>query len=158
MPKKSLQDELQDYMALFVALKDTVDEMPHDLLMKRPEQDTWSIKELICHLVDTELVTVTRMKSVIAEDNPTLMKFNREKWAEKLNYMEWDLKENILLFGLSRSTMAGILNNLPAAAWKRTGNHEEKGTLTLRNLLEESNHHCKEYLAHIVANKMKLGK
>jgi hypothetical protein len=156
MAKLSLQDELQDYIALFVALKDTIDEMPHDLLMKRPEQDKWSIKELVCHLLDTELVTAARMKTVIAEDNPTLQAFDQDKWSEKLNYMEWDMKETLLLFGLSRSAMAGILRNLPAAAWKRTGQHTEKGPVTLRSLLEETNHHCKHHLAQIVANKMKL--
>jgi uncharacterized damage-inducible protein DinB len=158
MANKSIQDELKDYVAMFVALKEIVDETSNDILMTRPESDKWSIKELVCHIVDTEHNFTLRMKKIIAEDNPMLMKYDQDKWAEQLNYMEWDMKETILLFGLLRNSMAGILQNLPAAAWKRKGNHEETGTLTLRNLLEDANHHCKHHLAQIVANKMKLEK
>ncbi len=155
MAKKSLQDELQDYDAMFIALKGILDEIPSDILSKRPKPNKWSIKELVCHLVDTELNSIFRMKKIIAEGNPTLTPYDPEKWAKRLKYGEWDMKETILLFGLNRSAMSNILNNLPATAWRRTGNHEELGTITLRFLLEDSNRHCKHHLAQIMAIKMK---
>ncbi len=156
MANKSIQEELKDYIAMFMALKEVIEEIPNDILMKRPEPDKWSIKEILCHLVDTELNYSVRMKKVIAEENPQLMKFDQDAWAQNLNYMEWDVKETVLLFGLSRNSMANILHNLPSAAWERTGEHEEHGTLTLHTLLEDANKHCKHHLSQMVAAKMKL--
>jgi hypothetical protein len=158
MANKSIQDEMRDYAAMFVALKEIIDETTYDILMTRPEPAKWSMKELLCHIADTELLMTLRMKMIIAEDNPTLMKFDQEKWAEQSNYMEWDLKETLLLFGLLRSAMAGILQNLPEAAWKRTGRYEDGESKTLRDILDDSNQHCKHHLTQMVAAKMKLEK
>jgi uncharacterized damage-inducible protein DinB len=156
MAKKSLDEELQDYNAMFIALKDIVDEIPHELLTVQPKAQAWSIKELVCHLVDAELYYTHWMKKVIAENGPSLQAFDQDKWAKNLHYTAWDLQEAILLFGILRNSMGHILANLPAAAWRRSGTHEEKGTLTLRKLLENANNHCKHHLAQILARKMKL--
>jgi len=155
MAKKSLQEELKDYDAMFIALKDLLDEIPSEISSKRPQPNKWSIKELMCHLVDTELNFILRMKKIISEDKPALMPYDPEKWAKRLKYDTWDMKEAVLLFGLNRSAMSKILNNLPATAWRRTGSHEELGTVSLQFLLEDSNHHCKHHLAQIMAIKMK---
>ncbi len=156
MANKSIQDDLKDYIAMFVALKEVIEGVPDDILIKKPSPDKWSIKEILCHMVDTELNYSVRMKKVIAEDNPQLMKFDQDAWAQRLNYPEWDTKETILLFGLSRNSLANILQNLPADAWNRTGEHPEHGTLTLHNLLEGANQHCKHHLSQIVAAKIKF--
>ncbi|MCA8995175.1 MAG: DinB family protein, partial [Planctomycetaceae bacterium] len=37
----------------------------------RPVEGQWSIREVVCHLADSEIVYADRMKRVIAEDNPT---------------------------------------------------------------------------------------
>jgi len=158
MPKKSLDEELKDYTAMFIALKDIVEDTSNDILMKRPEPDRWSIKELVCHIVDTEIVAMIRMKKIIAENKPQLLHFDQDAWAQKLNYMEWDLKETLLLFGLARNSMASVLRTLPAAAWRRTGVHETRGSITLRQLLDLTNKHSKDHLSQIIVAKMKLEK
>jgi uncharacterized damage-inducible protein DinB len=153
---KSLPNELRDYSAMFIALKDLVGEVPEELLTKRPQPDKWSIGELVHHVVDAELHFTVRMMSIIAEKNPTLSAYDQDQWAKNLYYNERDLKESLLLFGLLHSTMAGILGKLPQSAWTRTGKHQEKGNMTLRDILRYSNDHCKHHLAQIVAVKMNL--
>lgn len=98
------------------------------------------------------------MKKVIAEDNPVLTVWDQDRWAQHLNYIEWDVKETLVLFGLLRNSMANILASLPDSAWERRGRHEERGNLTLSELLQDANRHCKHHLAQIVANKLTLEK
>ena len=38
----------------------------------------WSIRQIVAHLADTELVGAHRFRQVIAEDNPTLVAFDQE--------------------------------------------------------------------------------
>lgn len=158
MAKKPLEEELKDYNAMFIALKDIVDEIPQDLLTVRPQPQTWSIKEIICHIVDTELQNNIRMKKIIAEKKPNLQGFDQTGWAKRLQYTAWNLREAILLFGILRSSMGHILENLPESAWRRSGIHDDKGSLSLRKLLEDANNHCKHHLAQIIAKKVKLEK
>jgi uncharacterized damage-inducible protein DinB len=155
---KLLADELRDYSAMFIALKDLVEDVPEEMLTKRPQPDKWSIRELVNHVVDAELNFTVRMMRIIAEKNPVLNAYDQDQWAKNLYYNERDLKESLLLFGLLHSTMNGILGRLPQSAWTRTGKHEEKGNMKLRDILKYSNDHCKHHLAQIVAAKMNLEK
>jgi len=158
MAKKPLEEELNDYNAMFIALKDIVDEIPQEMLTVRPQPPIWSIKDIICHIVDTEINNNIRMKKIISEKRPNLQHFDQVGWAKRLEYTAWNLQETILLFGILRSSMGHILENLPVSAWKRSGIHDEKGSLTLRKLLEDANNHCKHHLAQIIARKIKLEK
>ncbi len=158
MAKKPLEDELKDYNAMFIALKDIVDEIPQEMLTVRLQPPAWSIKEIICHIVDNEINNNIHMKKIISEKRPNLQNFDDVGWAKRLEYTAWNLQEAILLFGLLRSSMGHILENLPESAWKRSGIREDTGSVSLRKLLEDANNHCKHHLARIIERKIKLEK
>src|SRR5471030_2409550 len=42
-----------------------------------PAPGKWSPRQIVAHLADAELVGAHRMRQVIAEDNPTLIAFDR---------------------------------------------------------------------------------
>ena len=46
----------------------------------------WSIRQIIAHLADSELVAAQRFRQVIAEDDPKLGAFDQEAWARNLDY------------------------------------------------------------------------
>jgi hypothetical protein len=158
MSAKSIQSQLQEYAAMYDALKAVVASLPEDSLTVRTHPDKWSVQELITHIVDSELHYTTRMMAVIAEDNPKIIGFDQEKWAANLFYTDRDTKHSLLLFGLMRGILYEMLILLPAKAWKRTGDHNEKGRLTLEEFLADCNNHAKNHLAQIIARKMELEK
>ena len=43
----------------------------------------WSIRQIIAHLADAEMVGAHRFRQVIAEQNPTLIAFDQDAWARK---------------------------------------------------------------------------
>ena len=46
----------------------------------------WGIRQIVCHVADSELVMAQRFRRVIAEENPTLTAFDQEAWARNLDY------------------------------------------------------------------------
>jgi hypothetical protein len=156
MPDKSLDTQLKEYTAMYDALKAVVSSLPEDALAVRTHPEKWSIQELVTHIVDSELHYAIWMMAVIAEDNPQFTSFDQEKWAEQLFYTERDTNHSLLLFGLLRGILHDILSRLPKSSWKRTGYHEEKGTMTLKALLSDCNDHAKNHLAQIIARKMEI--
>src|ERR1039458_4940011 len=46
-----------------------------------PAPGKWSIRQIVAHLADAEMVGAHRFRQVIAEDNPTLMAFDQDAWA-----------------------------------------------------------------------------
>src|SRR5437763_13535257 len=58
----------------------------------------WSIRQIVAHLADAELVGAHRMRQVIAEENPTLIAFDQEAWARNLDYTRRKPKQSLETF------------------------------------------------------------
>ena len=96
----------------------------------------WSIRLLIAHLADSEMVGAQRFRQVIAEDNPPLGAFDQDAWARNLDYARKQPKQSLESFRRVRAENYELLKSLPESAFERTGVHAERGPLTLRQLLE----------------------
>jgi hypothetical protein len=96
----------------------------------------WSIRQILAHLADAELVGAHRFRQVLAEDSPTLIAFDQEAWARNLDYARRKPKQSLDTFRRLRGENYELLKNLPEGAYERAGNHSENGRMTLRQLLE----------------------
>ena len=96
----------------------------------------WSVRQIVAHLADAELVGAHRFRQVIAEDNPTLIAFNQDAWTQNLDYSRRKPKTSLETFRRLRAENYDLLKGLPEEAFDRTGNHSENGRMTLRQLLE----------------------
>ena len=96
----------------------------------------WSIRQIVAHVADAELVGAHRFRQVIAEDYPTLIAFDQEKWTANLDYARRKPKQSLESFRRVRAENYELLKELPETAWARSGNHSERGAITLRAMLE----------------------
>src|SRR5450432_2069214 len=96
----------------------------------------WSVRQIVAHLADAELVGAHRMRQVIAEDNPTLMAYNQDAWTANLDYARRKPKQSLETFRRLRAENYDLLKGLSVAAFDRAGNHTENGRVTLRQMLE----------------------
>src|SRR5262249_51832430 len=106
---------------------------------------------------DFDPIIADRMKRVIAEDNPTLLGADENRFAAALAYHERDLEEELTILERTRSQMARILRTLPAEALARAGTHNERGPQTLERLLQTVTNHIPHHLAFIVEKRKALG-
>jgi hypothetical protein len=105
----------------------------------------WSIRQIVAHLADTELVFAQRFRQVIAEDNPTLIAFDQDAWARNLEYSRRKPKASLETFRRLRAESHELLKDLPESAFERTGNHTERGVVTLRRLVETAADHAESH-------------
>ena len=62
----------------------------------------WTLRQLIAHLVDSDLNGAERMKRVIAEENPTLMAYDESAWMASLDYSHAPIDEAVAIFMANR--------------------------------------------------------
>src|SRR5947209_16711407 len=110
-----------------------------------PAPGKWSIRQIIAHLADAELVGAHRLRQVIAEDNPTLIAFDQDAWARNLDYSRRKPKQSLEAFRRVRADNYDLLKDLPETAFARTGNHSENGLMTLRRLLDGFAQHAESH-------------
>jgi hypothetical protein len=101
-----------------------------------PGEGRWSVRQIVAHLADSEVVAADRFRRVIAEDDPTLVGYDQNAWAKNLNYARRKTSEALETFRRIRAENYELLKDLPEAAFERAGTHSEIGRVTLRRLLE----------------------
>ncbi|MEM6783275.1 MAG: DinB family protein [Bacteroidota bacterium] len=104
---------------------------------RRPEQpDAWSIVQVVQHLVDSELVYGYRMRVIVAEDGPTLAGYDQDAWAEAFGTDGISLTEALDDFAALRTlNLRWLARQLPKT-WARTGQHAERGTESVGQIVQ----------------------
>lgn len=110
----------------------------------------WSVRQIIAHLADVELVLAMRMRLVIAQDNPTLTVMDQEAWARNLDYARRKPKQSLETFRRLRAENHELLKPLPEATFERQGTHMERGLVTLRKLVEDYCGHTENHARQMV--------
>lgn len=110
-----------------------------------PAPGKWSVRQIIAHLADSEVVMAHRMRQVIAEGNPTLVAFDQDAWTANLDYSRRKPKQSLETFRRVRAENYELLKELPANAFERTGNHTERGPLTLLQIVDGAAQHAESH-------------
>jgi len=111
----------------------------------------WSIRQIVAHLADAELVGAHRFRQVIAEDNPTLIAFDQDAWTRNLDYSRRKPKQSLETFRRLRAENHDLLKELPEETFDRAGNHSENGRMTLRQLLDGYAGHAESHARQLQA-------
>jgi hypothetical protein len=101
----------------------------------RPGPGTWTAREIVHHLADSEMTSAIRLRRLIAEDNPVITGYDQEEFARKL-YYDRPIASSLEAFRLARLTSAEILDRLTDAEWGRAGTHSESGPYGVQKWLE----------------------
>jgi uncharacterized damage-inducible protein DinB len=127
-------------------------------LLAFPVTGTWSIQQIIIHIMDSDLVSTDRMKRIIAEDNPTLIGYDETKFSKGLYYNVQPAADAVAIIDLNRKLFARVLKELPPEAYERTGTHNERGKFTLGQYFGHVVDHLEHHLKFVVEKRAKLGK
>jgi hypothetical protein len=135
----------------------TEDLSPEEL--HRPEgPGKWSVAQVIDHLVDQELVNSYRTRSVVAEERPTLLGYDQDRWAARLRYGVPEA--GILLDELQvlRVRNLRLLRDLAQEEMTRVGNHTERGPESIFHMMKLAAAHDLVHRRQIERIRTSLGK
>jgi len=118
---------------------------------------SWTIQQIIIHLMDADLVWTARMKSIIAEDHPQILGYDESKFAARLFYDLQDAQQAVRIFDLNRKMFARVLRKLSDSAFARTGTHNERGEITLDAAVQAMVQHVPHHVNFIRLKRDKLG-
>ena len=138
-------------------LRQAVAGLSREQTLARPIPGKWSVLEVVAHLADFDPILADRMKRVIAEDKPSLVGADENRFAAALAYHERDLQEELTIIEATRSQLARILRQLPNSALERVGIHTERGPRTLEQLLTTATAHIPHHVKFLHEKRQALG-
>jgi hypothetical protein len=116
------------------ALQRFLDTVPAQLMGSPEAPKKWSIREVVQHLADSELVGGFRLRMVIAHDRPPLLGYDQDLWASRLKYRDVEVPDALEQFtGLRRGNLR-IWEHLGPADLVRVGIHGERGEESLEHM------------------------
>jgi hypothetical protein len=139
-------------------LERSVDGLSENELEFHPAPGKWSIREIIIHLCDSEIVGAQRIRKVLGEDNATLLSYDQDKWAGRLNYGKRNLTTALELFRLLRKSTSELFEDLSESDWQRSGTHDERGKMSLLDLVQLYAEHGENHVAQIRQIRLQLSK
>ncbi len=93
----------------------------------------WSAVEIICHLRDNEASALERMRLMRDVTDPAIAAYDQEQWARERNYAADNASQALAVFVRLRTSHIAELAALTPAEWERTGQHQERGRITIRS-------------------------
>jgi len=145
---------IKEYSLGYTMLREAIKGLNEEELRYKPAPDKWSIHQILIHVTDSEISSTSRLKKVLAEDEPILNSFDQDAWANNLGYDLLDREQHLLLFKLLRSSMLPILDHLTSEQSKRVGVYVDQGKFTFKQLLEYRVQHIRDHLDQIERVKM----
>lgn len=143
--RKKLIERYRDGYASVVEalLKITPDELD-----AKPGPRRWSVREIIHHLADSEMVAAARLRFLLAQDRPTIQGYDQDEFARRL-YYDRPHEVSLELFRVVRQSTVEILDRLTPAEWVREGTHTEAGPYGVEAWLKTYAEHAHKHARQI---------
>lgn len=144
-----MEDLIKEYSLGYTMIWDAIEGLTEEELRYKPAPNKWSIHQILIHVTDSEISATPRLKKVLAEDEPILVSFDQDAWANTLSYDLLDREQYLHLFKLLRTSMQPILDNLTSEQSRREGMYIDQERFTFKQLLEFRVQHVRDHLDQI---------
>jgi hypothetical protein len=95
----------------------------------------WSMLQVLCHLVDSEIVWAYRVRRILAEDRPNIEGYDQDLWAQHLAYDRADVTETLDEIRAIRRGNLHLMRRLGPDTHARVGVHTERGEESIGHLI-----------------------
>ena len=114
------------------------------------DPDSWTPRQVVHHLADSEAMAYTRIRRLLAEDDPVIQGYDEPEWARRLHY-DRPIASSLAVLAAVRAASLELLERLTEADWKRTGSHSESGAYGVEDWLRIYAAHPHEHADQIRA-------
>jgi DinB superfamily len=130
-------------------LAELVKDLDSGRLTQSPAPGKWSIRDILCHLADTEIAFAFRLRQALAEPNHVIQPFDQDRWAG--TYALFDAASALAVFTSLRDWNCKLIATVPAEAYEKPLTHPERGEMKFRTLVETMGGHDLNHLKQIEA-------
>ncbi len=147
----SIENIINRLAAIPILLAQTTELASETDVHTPPAQGEWTIAEVFAHIRASDDLLTPRVYAILVRDQSPLIAYNERYWAEIVGYAQADFHPSLMLFTLRRAELIDVLRQLAPSDWQRVGIHEERGPITLFEMVKGWVGHEEEHCQQITA-------
>ena len=113
-----------------------------------PADGGWTARQVAHHLADSEAMAYTRLRRLVADEDPQIQGYDEPLWATRLHY-ERPIAEAVAVTHAVRAASLSLLESLTPQEWERHGIHSESGDYSVDRWLQIYASHPHEHADQI---------
>ncbi len=117
----------------------------------------WTPRQVVHHLADSHMNAMLRMKTVLAEEHPTIKTYNQDDWARFRDASAPPVDSSLSIIRGLQHRMAEMLDHVKDSDWARKAMHPERGEITLDDLLKIYSSHGEKHCGQITGLRAAKG-
>ena len=139
------------------SIEELVISIPENQLSIRPDNDDWSIQEIVSHTRNVAMLAYgLRIRRLFIESDPLFADYDEDNELLRELIDRDPVKESARMIREEHDQIADLLSLLPDAAWQRAGTHRTSGRLTVQFLAQRIIAHAQEHHQQIEITAQKF--
>lgn len=124
-------------------------DLPEQELNKTYGPGKWTVRQILNHLADAEIVLNERIRRAIAEEHPFVVVFDQDRWNEKLDYNSYPLSVSKQVFMSVRASIIYLAEKHYAGSENIRFFHTTAGIRTLQQEFDKVANHNFDHIKQI---------
>ncbi|MDQ0160023.1 YfiT family bacillithiol transferase [Alkalibacillus salilacus] len=129
-------------------LRATVDGLNDSDLKKTYRDGSYSVRQLVHHIADSQLIMYQRLKMALKEDNPTVSTFDQNKWVV-LPDSKLPIESSIKMLEGINERIVALGTSLKEEELTRVFTRADEGKISVATKLAKLSWHEEHHLEHI---------
>lgn len=109
----------------------------------------WTVQQIVHHLADSHMNSVIRLKLILTSEQPTLVGYDQEVWAEMPDTQDVPIAASLAILRGLHARWTVLFESITPEQWTRTGHHTERGEVPAYDFLTTYADHCNIHLDQI---------
>jgi hypothetical protein len=109
----------------------------------------WTVRQLVHHVADSHLNMFIRVKFALTMDQPTIMPYDENAWAQLPDVAAVDPAQSVVLLTALHARIVAVFRALAPEQFTRGLLHPENGRMTVEQVLAMYAWHGDHHIAHI---------
>lgn len=145
---ENIQEWLKDIETYTTRLRETVDALRDEQLSRTYRDGSWTVRQLVHHIADSQLNMYQRLKLALTDENPTVPAFDQEKWAIQAD-TELSIESSIKMLEGINARIVSLGYRLTEEELDRAFTQQKNGEVTVATTVAKLAWHQEHHLAHI---------
>ncbi|HWK22502.1 MAG TPA: putative metal-dependent hydrolase [Ureibacillus sp.] len=145
---ENIQEWLKEIENYSIRLRETVGSLGDEELSKTYRDGSWTVRQLVHHIADSQLNMYQRLKLTLTDENPTIPPFDEEKWAIQPD-TKLPVESSLKMIDGINERIVTLGNSLTDNQLDRYFIHQTNGKVTVAAKMAKLVWHEEHHLAQI---------